>query len=26
MDVVTHFFTKTRWTRTFHLTRGYALK
>jgi signal peptidase I len=26
MDVVTHFFTKTRWTRTFHLTRGYPLK
>jgi signal peptidase I len=26
MDVVTHFFTKTRWTRTFRLTRGYALK
>jgi signal peptidase I len=24
--VVTHFFTKTRWTRTFHLTRGYPLK
>jgi signal peptidase I len=26
IDVVTHFFTKTRWTRTFHLTRGYPLK
>jgi signal peptidase I len=26
MDVVTHFITKTRWTRTFHLTRGYPLK
>ena len=26
MDVVTHFFTKTRWTRTFHLTHGYPLK
>ena len=26
MDVVTHFFTKTRWTRTLRLTRGYALK
>jgi signal peptidase I len=25
-DVVTHFFTKTRWTRTFKLTRGYPLK
>jgi signal peptidase I len=25
-DVVTHFFTKTRWSRTFRLTRGYALK
>jgi hypothetical protein len=24
--VVTHFFTKTRWDRTFHLTRGYPLK
>jgi signal peptidase I len=26
MDVVTHFFTKTRWSRTFRLTRGYPLK
>jgi signal peptidase I len=26
LDVVTHFFTKTRWSRTFHLTRGYPLK
>ena len=26
VDVVTHFFTKTRWSRTFHLTRGYPLK
>lgn len=25
-DVVTHFFTKTRWDRTFKLTRGYPLK
>ena len=24
-DVVTHFFTKTRWKRTFNLTRGYPL-
>jgi signal peptidase I len=26
VDVVTHFFTRTRWTRTFRLTRGYPLK
>ena len=26
VDVVAHFFTKTRWSRTFHLTRGYPLK
>ena len=26
VDVVTHFFTKTRWTRTFKLIHGYALK
>jgi signal peptidase I len=26
MDVITHFFTKTRWSRTFHLTRGYPLQ
>jgi len=26
VDVVTHFFTKTRWTRTFRLIRGYPLK
>ena len=26
LDVVTRFFTKTRWGRTFHLTRGYPLK
>jgi len=26
VDVVAHFFTKTRWSRTFRLTRGYALK
>ncbi len=25
-DVVTHFFTKTRWSRTFHLIRGYPLQ
>jgi signal peptidase I len=25
-DVITHFFTKTRWSRTFKLTRGYPLK
>jgi signal peptidase I len=25
-DVITHFFTKTRWKRTFNLTRGYPLK
>jgi signal peptidase I len=25
IDVVTHFFTKTRWTRTFKLIRGYPL-
>jgi signal peptidase I len=26
VDVVAHFFTKTRWNRTFKLTRGYPLK
>jgi signal peptidase I len=26
MDVVTHFFTKTRWSRTLKLVRGYPLK
>jgi signal peptidase I len=26
VDVVTHFFTKTRWNRTFKLTRGYPLQ
>jgi len=26
MDVLTHFFTKTRWTRTFKLIHGYPLK
>jgi signal peptidase I len=26
IDVVTHFFTKTRWSRTFKLIRGYPLK
>jgi len=26
IDVVTHFFTKTRWNRTFKLIRGYPLK
>ena len=26
VDVVTHFFTKTRWSRTFKLIRGYPLK
>jgi signal peptidase I len=26
VDVVAHFFTKTRWTRTFKLIRGYPLK
>ena len=26
LDVVLHFFTKTRWNRTFKLTRGYPLK
>jgi signal peptidase I len=26
VDVVTHFFTKTRWLRTFRLTRGYPLQ
>ena len=26
VDVVTHFFTKTRWTRTFKLIRGYPLQ
>jgi signal peptidase I len=26
VDVVTHFFTKTRWSRTFRLVHGYALK
>ena len=25
-DVVTHFFTKTRWSRTFNLVRGYPLQ
>jgi len=25
VDVVAHFFTKTRWSRTFRLTRGYPL-
>ena len=25
-DVITHFFTKTRWTRTFKLIHGYPLK
>ena len=26
VDVVAHFFTKTRWRRTFKLIRGYPLK
>ena len=26
MDVITHFFTKTRWSRTFKLIHGYPLK
>jgi signal peptidase I len=26
IDVVTHFFSKTRWKRTFNLTRGYPLQ
>ena len=26
VDVVTHFFTKTRWSRTFKLIHGYDLK
>jgi signal peptidase I len=26
VDVIGHFFTKTRWSRTFKLTRGYALQ
>jgi signal peptidase I len=26
VDVVAHFFTKTRWARTFRLTRGYPLR
>ncbi len=26
IDVITHFFTKTRWSRTFHLVHGYPLK
>jgi signal peptidase I len=26
VDVVAHFFTKTRWSRTFKLIRGYPLK
>ena len=26
VDVVAHFFTKTRWKRTFNLTRGYPLQ
>ena len=26
VDVVTHFFTKTRWSRTFKLVRGYPLQ
>jgi signal peptidase I len=26
MDVITHFFTKTRWTRTFKLIHGYPLQ
>ena len=26
VDVVMHFFTKTRWSRTFRLTRGYPLR
>jgi len=26
VDVVAHFFTKTRWSRTFKLTRGYPLQ
>jgi signal peptidase I len=26
VDVVTHFFTKTRWSRTFHLVHGYPLQ
>jgi signal peptidase I len=26
LDVVTHFFTKTRWLRTFNLIRGYPLR
>jgi len=26
LDVVTHFFTKTRWTRTFKLLHGYPLR
>ena len=26
VDVITHFFTKTRWNRTFKLIRGYPLQ
>jgi len=26
IDVITHFFTKTRWSRTFKIIRGYPLK
>jgi len=26
MDVVTHFLTKTRWSRTLKLVRGYPLQ
>jgi signal peptidase I len=26
VDVIAHFFTKTRWSRTFHLIRGYPLQ
>jgi signal peptidase I len=26
VDVITHFFSKTRWSRTFQLVHGYPLK
>jgi len=26
MDILTHFFTKTRWSRTLKLVHGYPLK
>jgi signal peptidase I len=26
LDVIAHFFTKTRWERTFRLIRGYPLQ